>query len=622
MPKDLFQEFNIDAKNEPKDLFETFGIAPDDGKQTNSPSMSDFLKQSLSLKSMANNPLIDFINNLGGGVAQGGFNISKNVINLLPKLLANKNLVNADTSKFEPFYDPNTISAETGKAITGIGLPVTKFSNLPRIVEAGAQGAIAAPLLSDSNNREELLKNAELGGGLGVGLSSLTSAVPYAGSKFMKYLANRAKQGEGSLRTPEEVKSLNEQLEGTPVNIGDILGAPRFSRSSSAILRNIPFSGAAQKEDKLIGKTQNFAEDLLNKFKGKSNYEDIDDELKNAISKNEENNYKKSKILYNNVFEKAKNKNIEVNLSNVKDSIKNLLQERKKSLLPSSGQSVLNSLQKNINDKNNISFSDAHFNRSDLSDIARGLEKQGNYKDARIVNKVKEALENDMDSSIKQSNNDSLYALWKDANKNFKENVLPYRNNNIKNIINNESDASKISNELQKTKNNKIFEHLSNANKNKVIYQHFTSKVKPSDAETSELSQEKLVSAYKNLPVSVKNKWFKPDDKENFNKLINLVNLSKEAKGSANLPFTGARTADNLLKMGIPASALHYMGSSIPGIAALTGSTIGLSRKLTNALYGDKLKNAYINQRFNYPEKTEKISKALQKALLANRGSQ
>lgn len=197
-------------------------------------------------------------------------NYIENRLNLLPKGSAEfvgKHLVPEDTSEaINSLFDKPQYEGE--KLVRGA------VRNLPNIIPA-AKGAAS----------------------LGRGVAALKPSNALRGNL-----------------TPEQLKNNLRVTQGTETGLGDVIGSPMLKRMNENVLSKIPFSGANEAMQRTAGNVIERGHHIINSLAGKSNIDDLDKYLGDALKSSFKSHQTQKNAHYQNVNKMADVANIGLDL--------------------------------------------------------------------------------------------------------------------------------------------------------------------------------------------------------------------------------------------------------------------------------------------------------------------
>ncbi len=122
--------------------------------------------------------------------------------------------------------------------------------------------------------------------------------------------------------TPEELKNNLRISQGTETGLGDIIGNPMLKRLNENVLSKIPFSGVNQSMQKNAGEIINKGHSLVDQLAGKSNIEDLDKHLSDALKESFKSHQDEKNAHYKGVNQLADEVGLQLDLSGFADKVK------------------------------------------------------------------------------------------------------------------------------------------------------------------------------------------------------------------------------------------------------------------------------------------------------------
>lgn len=621
-----------------------------------SPSTAQKIQQSFESTS------IPSLGDAAQGVAQGISDVGQQIANLgvdaYDKMTGKKyKAAQGDVFAFNP-KDKNTNEAKLGHFLGQLYaggkiansvpalLGLNKSGVLPMLGRGVASGATFGALTS--NDDKNLAGNTVAGGILGGALEPVSELLPFG----MKALAKRAKKGSavktgGAIRTPEEAKALYNLLPEEAkknVDLGSLINSPALTKAYGSVMGNIPFSGIKGTQETLIGHANNAANNILEGLKGKASQEDVPDILTQKIAKNSKDATEKNKKMFQDVFDDALKSGVkEVDLPQTKKVAKQLLKEDNqaiiktgklppelksslKELLSPTPQAepalkILNEkgepfLQKEISSMPGVISPDTakdevdnkaqqmHFLSSDLGDAIRSAEGQNNFKLSRQLKQIKGAVDKDLDTAFEGSNNPDLSAKWKKARADFKENVMPYRDNYIKGILSGKKNNETIGRNLVKSQHEKVLKDLPKSSKQLIGFELLKKAAQERPEGGLEVNPTGLWNKYLNISNPIKKRLFPKEIQDQMKQLGALNKVTAPSKFILNPPKTGYGAYMDAFSKVLPYAAAGASYAKPELMLPLLSGLAGIGRMGSKALRSEALKEAYFN-----PEESELIKK-------------
>lgn len=274
---------------------------------------------------------------------------------------------------------------------------------------------------------------------------------------------------------------------------------------------------------------------------------------------------------------------------------------------------------KQIPNKENFSLKNTDILRGKIGDFAHEAFVKGEKPKANIYQKLKKALEKDVDTAIENSSSNELKEAHKNAMEFYKNEYAPFEDPDLRKFIKQGGDPDLILNHFIKGGKNdraKLLTKLSkgilqepNGTENLLAASYFSRAL---DNE-GQLNPIKLSTLYHNLGKNQRKALF-GDQKtaSEFKNYVDLVNKNKEGFNLMFNPKTGARNATTLSHIGtlitggLTGSLPGFVGTLLASGAAGKAAT----KLLTSPKYRDKLVTAMLkNKKIESPRAKELLQK-------------
>jgi hypothetical protein len=160
------------------------------------------------------------------------------------------------------------------------------------------------------------------------------------------------------------------------------------------------------------------------------------------------------------------------------------------------------------NNKNyGVTLPEAVTRIQNLGQLASSANAQGRRYEGMLLNNLKEGLSTDLNSALVKSGNNDLADALADANEHYKNNVLPfYQNNEIRKAVTSQNyipPKAKLAAALHDPNSQSILMQMPNNAQNAALYQLLTGG-KGTSAGLSNMDAKAIGSAYAKLPVDTK----------------------------------------------------------------------------------------------------------------------
>lgn len=490
------------------------------------------------------------------------------------------------------YADPNSMAGKAGNFagnVAGAALPfVGPMARAPLAMQMAAGGLYGASQNPDNRAMGVLEGAAPLWAAEKL-ISPAINAVSRDGFSALNpsnMTANvLSKFGNKNIVSGEEMNALAKQAGNLPVSLGDVIGSPTLSNFYNRVVSNSPFSGALTKQAEVNAAVKNEANQVKDALKPSNVGEtEVVNNVVNAIKQNKDNAGKEVKALYGEVNDIAKNANITVVPQEVKNTAQSYL-DKHYAAVKAGGKSPLTSaevkeleniagdnikyssktvgykempgaitqadniypnapevnakdpvgknasariVQGKVNYKEPMSFNTAQHS---ASAYGKAGHKAGLNNDSYIAGMYRDldsAMQKDMVLAAEQSGNGQLIEKLKNADEAFKNNVVPYKQKEIQQLVNETKDLKKLDSLLLKTTNEKVFQDLPPEIKSQVAYLRMGNSVKqnPATGKYEVTDPKKFFEKFNDLPPYEKEAIFSKSQQDMFNRLGSLNKLN------------------------------------------------------------------------------------------------
>jgi hypothetical protein len=177
-----------------------------------------------------------------------------------------------------------------------------------------------------------------------------------------------------------------------------------------------------------------------------------------------------------------------------------------------------------------------------LLDSARDLKESGNKKMASVYTGAAKALNKDIDDAIDFTPNDELKNAHTKAKMFYKNNVVPFNNPSIRNILFDKYNEKTIGKNLLKPENSSIIENMPENVKSKVLYNLLSSKLRPDEMnEVLSANPAPLLNQFDKLTPAEKERLVSPALQKHFDLMRSLSEITKEPLKQLSHAYTGGR---------------------------------------------------------------------------------
>lgn len=525
--------------------------------------------------------------------------------------------------------DPNSISGAIGEAVgTGLGFAgsggavkgvASALKSIPQLTETIANALSKVPGAKKvANALTSTVGKATTGGAIfgsaqnpdnrvgGAIEGGLLAGVPTAAFKGLERYGGMAsdvlpgvvKDVFKGKATPAEARIANEAVGDLPVGAGQILDSPALQEVEKAINR-IPLSGGVARSEKVQQAAENQSDKLLGLMRGSQDEQDIARNLQEGIADNAKMHKTQATTNYNDFLNTAKEGGVKVSDTPETQSIaQRLLKEHETTQTPLDSKVIqkLEQLSKPelIPDVVKGQVTKAK-EVDEIHNQIKTLKKAGRTTNdpylSNIYNELSGAMRKDLHDTALNSKNPEITSKLSQADKHYKENVVPYNQKDIQNIVGGKANLENIQNTLTQSKDHieKVVSDLPENLKKSTAYLKFKSAIK--EEATGEYTSEpqKLFGAYNKLSEVQKDKLFSQNEQKEFHKLGILAKASKD-KGKASGYLKTAEIAAPLYEL--------LMHGNLHGALAGAGMAVGgglAARGLGKGLSSPGFRNALVN---------------------------
>lgn len=426
--------------------------------------------------------------------------------------------------------------------------------------------------------------------------------------------------------SPEELASNLKATQGTNTGLGRVLESPTLNRLSENILPHVIGSGAEATMQKAADQVTKRATDLLEGLRGDATPEKVGEALQTALKAAAKETRQQKDDIYTKVNTMADESGLKVGRTNLQKASQDVLAEINKSpelkrLLDKHLLADLDSFSQS-KEGNNLKLSNIF--KGKLNDKANDYWADSKIYEYGIMSSLKDALSQDIESSISNSHDLDLQDAYHAAEKFYQDSYAPFEDRNIVKFTRLGGDPDMILQHFLRLGQNDranllttLVSKLPDKYKDLVPYAHLSKSLD----EKGQVDPIKMATLYNKLGENQKNVLF-PDKgkKQQFEDFSNLVGKNKEAFYLMFNPKTGARNTDLLIKIA------QIMGSSAGGIPGLiggigTGAIVG--RTLNKLLTSPKVRENLVKKMISNDSKptTSLMPKRGMLNMLLNKGS-
>lgn len=626
---------------------------------------------------------VNDINNLGGGLVHGASVPVAGAENLLGDAVSHVPLLGAvgnalqNVRPLQPMnYDPSSGFGIAGNITGQLAGPQGELdiaSHTPSLIRAAAEklplseAAIKAAINRTATNAGTgavyAAPNHRLAGAVGGAAAGqvldtafhLPTHIANLGrmyvNHFLKTTAQDASQHLLGLRSPSEVGELNSQLGEMPVNFGEVVGNHALTNKTYN-RTHVPFAGNKKVGAINAGMAVNEGQNLLDELGEQTPTAQIPSQIVQAVKANADKEQALSSAAYAARDKLALDNKVHVPLNNFKQAVADL--KRKNAALwmqtpeTKHAQSLIDGLMQPFAPKEikagavidpqsgkpflgasvvhppmEVPFAQAHFANSEIKDLGRSYDRQGNRHGKSLMTPLHVALSKDIDTALSAA--PLTKAVHDAAQAHFKSTVLPYREKAIQNIIKGKSDLKSLNSTLLNSKHAKVLSDLPETIKNKILYNQLAGRV-TKDANNQEvITPDALRNAVKSIGAETASRLISPEVQQKLARVNALNEVSREGKMRYSLPYTGMRAAEDAKKRTLQFAEVGGAGAMVKGgllakfLPAVIPPALYHNRKMTQLMYSPEIRRAYASGKglkMLRPGRLNKSQNAIKKAAI------
>lgn len=493
--------------------------------------------------------------------------------------------------------------------------PFGKLGGLGKGLTGTARRAGAAGAYAGSQGQDPI-SGALMGAGI-EGLGKGLAAAPSAVGKLRP-----TEMFKGNL-SPEELRANLRAARGTSTPLGKILEEPNLNYAYENVISNTPFSGAKTSLNNLRGQVEGKATDLLSGIEPPNAGGDTNDLVKALLT----SAYKESKTRKNEVYKERDriaqeeghilkmpefNKLARETASSLDDSpLFQMDPEFKRTFNKMRGfdeaskesTEHLDPLSAMYSKKQTPpSLTEATVTYSTLLDQAKKFKRSPGAKDrslGALYERLGLALKRDVDNSIKNTGSEELQQAHSLAKTNFRENFVPFLDDNIHKLLQEDKDPQAIVREIIKpgAKQDryrdieKVMKLLPQEQKSLLGYTY----LKGAEDKLGKINPKDLAALIKSLGKRQFESLF--PDQASREQLLDYGNLRGMNERALNVNFNPKTGAEHTMT-GI-AAIQGGLGATLGPVAGLSPTFIAryLNNKLTSEPYREKFINKVIKNK-------------------------
>lgn len=512
----------------------------------------------------------------------------------------------------------------------------SKSSNFPQygaeVLGNALKGAGAGAAYASGEENGDVGQSAALGGAVG-GALHLPFRLPSAAlNEYISYLQKKSRKPGSELRTPEEVRDINSAIGDLPVDLGTLINEPALRSAYKDWIGNMIGSNSINKSQEVVNALHGKGQSILDKFLGDTKPTEVGETLREFVKGDKKSLKEANTKDWQNLSKMANERGFLVNERPYSEKFaKDYFSQKQRALntktefkLPEEAEEFLkDQLTPPLEFPTLNEFDEA---RKKLRKKARGANKKGDDFLGAFYNEAATIAQQDLVHNLEKSGHSDLVSLFNKSRPGYIENVLPYKEPSIKNIIKGKFPATKIAPELLLEKNNKVFSNLPERAKQNVLYDLFEKGATFSPEGKPIANIPSMLNTFnKKLPVEERQRLLSDAEKKSFEDLQKLNDVSGTSKLILNAPNTGyyfqKRAAEGLpLLLGLGAGSLLGSEHMPAPLAAALGiaSAFPIARKVSNSLTNqNKLRKYYMNEEKIQPSKLNKYTEGSLRNLIS-----
>lgn len=397
--------------------------------------------------------------------------------------------------------------------------------------------------------------------------------------------------------SPEELQANLEAAQGTNTGLGNVIESPTLKRLQENILPNIPFSGAYTAMQKTAQQFTEKGEGLMSKIGENLPEGDKTQILQTAIKKAAREAKQEKEANYRRVNQIADEGGLVVGRENFQAKAQEILDDLAQSpelerKFPSDLKADLQSYAKN-SQGNSLKLSNIF--KGKLNDEANELYIAGKTHESGLLQGLKNALGEDIETSIKGSKNDALRAAYETAQKEYGSKFAPFEDPDITKFTREGGDADLMLSHFLRTGVNdrggligRLTTKLPKDLQNLPLHMYLSRAI-----EDGQLNPTKFETLYGKL--GEKQRAALIPDKAMRKQIENYtrgVGMNKEAFQTMFNPKTGQRNLDSLVGTMEALAGYNLAGLKGAAVALPVGGVVG---KVANkALTSEKMREGLV----------------------------
>ena len=309
--------------------------------------------------------------------------------------------------------------AKIGTKFPAIANIVSKSPKVAKVlgkILPGAAAGAGEAAVEFTPEEESRLQNSLYGGMFGAGGQLATKVIGKVGAKAWNAMKGKMKDAP-----TQELIDLATKYD-VPLSFGDVSGKP-IAKKAEVLLEEVPVLGTGKFREEGGKKATKAIKEVAEKYKAEIPGDDVGSGVQKGMERQLSKVKGKSKKLYDSVEELSGEASSAP--KNAINTGKEIVTELSESDVPSDMLPHIKRIVDNM-EKGKKTFKNMRKTRSDLSAEARKLSTN-DPQGERYINKLRSAIEKDMDDLAKTTGNKELSTAYKKANKYYKDKVVPFR---------------------------------------------------------------------------------------------------------------------------------------------------------------------------------------------------
>jgi hypothetical protein len=461
-------------------------------------------------------------------------------------------------------------------------------STIPRMI--AGQAAFGA-----TQNKNPLIGAAEGGAGALVGAGV---------GKLIETGFNKLKPSSllrGNLSKEQLAKNL-KTTKGTETSLGQVIENPILQRLSENVLPNVIGSGAEKTMQRTANQVVSKGEELLHGLReGELVHENYGSKIKEALQESAKSVETEKTSKFRKVNEMAGEHGVTTERSNLRKTADDALSQINSDpdlaqFIDKADSKLLKNLSQHKENPwgsaNTYSLKDTDILRGKIGEKAHEANIKGEKPRAAIYQRLKKALEEDVNNAIERSKSPELKTAHKEAMDYYKNEYVPYQD--IQKFVKKGGDPDLILSHFLKMGSNDRVQLLRKLGQSQAGEKNLIGNAYLSPAyEEGKLNPLKLSTLYHKLGKRQRVELFGAENNKKIKTYTDLVRKNKEGFNLMFNPKTGAR----LGHIGTVAGVVGSGGLHLPSILGMGALGNVANRLLTSESFREKLISAMIKDK-------------------------